>query len=510
VSTGLTERAGGNAGIVWAAAAAVAGLGTWIIYDALPGVNWPFWTLASVTGLAAILRTFGLGVHRIPAAAATTGVIIATAAAFTADPFMHAMIFLAVTLLLSVTMLLAVDPRLERISAAFVITAPFLAGARAIVESLARAIDASRIVRSNRARSALKGLAITAPVILFFALLLAGADPMFAEWRDAAERILSSWAFVPRTIFFVALLSIVLGTYGFAARGNSSQSDAAMTVAPKGPESVTRWLGATERFILLSSVAALFWIFLAVQVSYLFGNSPATAGSGVTFAEYARRGFGELTVVATSTVLLILLSERYGQKGHRDGLLRAITLAVIAAVLILLGSAFHRVSLYEAAYGFTTARLYAQVYMLVVAVTLAVLTLEIRREMQSARVFRRSAAAALAAFVVMIYWNHEAWIARENIARFSTTGKLDVVYLTRQLSPNAIPAIVAALPTLPEPIRSQLRSEVRLRYEYSQQLIERHWFEWNRGRSAARNALIRIGVATGQRRPPPRTPIVVR
>ena len=221
MSTGLTERVGGNAGIVWAAAAAVAGLGTWIIYDAMPGVNWPFWTLASVAGLAAILRAFGLGLHRIPAAAAITGVIIATAAAFTADPFMHAMIFLAVTLLLSVTMLLAVDPRLERISAVFVITAPFLAGARAIVESLARAIDASRIVRSNRARSALKGLAITAPVILFFALLLAGADPMFAEWRDAAERILSSWAFIPRTIFFVALLSIVLGTYGFAARGRS-------------------------------------------------------------------------------------------------------------------------------------------------------------------------------------------------------------------------------------------------------------------------------------------------
>jgi Domain of unknown function (DUF4153) len=82
-----------------------------------------------------------------------------------------------------------------------------------------------------------------------------------------------------------------------------------------------KWLGSTERLILLTSVAALFWLFLAVQVGYFFGNLPRIVASGVTFAEYARRGFGELSIVASASALLIVVSERYGN-GH-DPLHRA-------------------------------------------------------------------------------------------------------------------------------------------------------------------------------------------
>ncbi|MEO7219693.1 MAG: DUF4173 domain-containing protein [Gemmatimonadaceae bacterium] len=496
---------------IWAGAAAVAGLGAWIMYDAFPGVNWVLWTTASVLGLSFILAGTNRRYGPLPAATAILAVVVAGAAALTADEFMHGVIFLSVTLLLALTMLLAVDPRLERISAWFVISAPILAAARAMLESLTRAIDASRIVRSHRARSAVRGIAITAPVILFFALLLSAADPVFAAWREAVVRLLSSWEFIPRTIFFFVLLAIVLGAYGYVARTKAGDTSDESTA---GYADRTRWLGATERFILLASVGALFWAFLAVQLSYLFGNLPATVGSGVTFAEYARRGFGELTIVATSSVLLIMLSERYGQKSDRDGLLRAITLAVISAVLILLGSAFNRVSLYETAYGFTTARLYAQVYMFVIAVTLAVLAVETRREMDPSRVFRRAGLVALFAFVLMIYWNHESWIARENIQRFATTGKLDVVYLTRDLSPNAIPTIVAELPSLPDPVRSQLRAALGQRYEDRGKLMQRRWFEWNRGRAAARRELIRLGVSlearVGPKLVPKPVPIATR
>jgi hypothetical protein len=66
-------------------------------------------------------------------------------------------------------------------------------------------------------------------------------------------------------------------------------------------------------------VALLFWIFLAVQLSYLFGSLPSVAGSGMTFAEYARRGFGELSVVASFTAVSSILTERYGKKDERQG-----------------------------------------------------------------------------------------------------------------------------------------------------------------------------------------------
>jgi hypothetical protein len=319
-------------------------------------------------------------------------------------------------------------------------------------------------------------------VLVGFALLLAGADPVFAAWRDAVGDLVASWEFVPRVVFFMALLVVVLGAYGYA----SIESGSSPATEGKAPG---RWLGSTERFILLAGVAALFWLFLAVQLGYLFGNLPRIPASGMTFAEYARRGFGELSIVASASALLIVVSERYGNDDGRERTLRLLTFAVIAAVLLLLGSALRRVWLYEAAYGFTTARLYAQVYMYAVAVGLAMLSLEVARDFDAGRLFRRAAAAATILFIALIYWNHEAWIASRNMDRFASTGKLDVAYLTRGLSPDAIPAIAERLPSLPEPMRSDIRRAVRERYAARNEGRQRTWFEWNLASSRARHAL---------------------
>ncbi len=489
------KEASKAAALIWLAASAVAGLGTWVAYDAIPGVNWVLWTSMAVLGLALLLARRG---HPLPALPATTGaiaVVIAGGAAISADDFMHVLIVLSVALFLALTMLLASDPRIGQISTVFVITAPFVAAARTVFESITRAAEGSLMVRSHRARSTLRGVVITVPVVLVFALLLAGADPVFATWRDAVGRILESWAFLPRTVFFLVLLAVVLGAYGNVVRRRESTMPADVPGPRLEGDSHARWLGATERLILLGSVAALFWVFLAVQLSYLFGNLPETPGSGMTFAEHARRGFAELTVVATCTVLLVVVSERYGQAVRREGLITTITMSVIAAVFLLLASAFHRVSLYEAAYGFTTARLHAQVFMVVVAITLFALAVEVWQGIDASRLFRRAGLAALLALIVLVYWNHEAWIARANINRFAATGKLDTVYLTRGLSPNAVPVIVELLPSLPEPARAQLQAAVSLRYTGRVRLKQRRWYEWNLARARAVNALEQIGVS---------------
>ena len=145
--------------------------------------------------------------------------------------------------------------------------------------------------------------------------------------------------------------------------------------------------------------------------------------------------------------------------------------------------------LYEAAYGFTTARLYAQAYMTVVAAGLLLLCREVAGALDAGRLFRRTATVATVLFVALIYWNHEAWIARRNIDRFATTGQLDVAYLARELSPNAIPAIAERLPSLPEPTRSALRDSVRMHYAARREMAEGRWYEWNLARARAREVL---------------------
>lgn len=476
-------------GFLWAAALTVTALGTWILYEGLPGLNWLIWTAAAAAGLLLFLRSDQHGNESVITMAAMA-TLIAGGAAVTSNEFITVLMFLGVISFLALEMLLAPHPRWTRVSARFAIPAPVVAFGHAIVESVRRTVEALQLVRSNRARSVVGGIAITLPVVVIFALLLASADPIFAGWRDAIERLISSWDFLPRTIFFFALLSMVLGAYGFTAKGDDS-----VIAASTASEPAHRWLGVTERLILTSSVAALLWLFLLVQVTYLFGNLPQVSGSSMTFAEYARRGFAELSIVASATAVLVLVSERYGRKDHRQGLLRGLTIALIVAVLFLLGSAFHRVSLYEEAYGFTTARLYAQVYMIVVAIGLFALAAEVRGEIDTRRLFRRVASVGVAAFLMLIYWNHESWIAARNIDRFATTAKLDIDYLVRELSPDAVPAIVDRLDTLPPTEAAQIRSTLQSVYGDGRPQLEGRWYEWNLSRTRAASALERAGIS---------------
>jgi hypothetical protein len=144
------------------------------------------------------------------------------------------------------------------------------------------------------------------------------------------------------------------------------------------------------------------------------------------------------------------------------------------------------VSLYEEAYGYTTARLYAQAYMIVVALSLVALVREVLTGLDPARLFLRAWMTAALTFVVLLYWNHHAWIANRNIDLYASTGKLDTVYLTRDLSADAIPTIVRRLPSLAEPAKSQLTQAVKLR---NKRPYNDRWFEWNLGRARAAEAL---------------------
>ena len=469
---------------LWLAAAVVAALGTWIGFDAVPGINWLIWTLAAVAGLILFVRA---DARSLSGLFAGTAVIVAGGAALSASEFIYGIIFLSVILLLALAMLVTSAASIDRLTAGFTAIAPIVAITHAFFSALSRVAEATQRVRSPRARAAVVGLAITLPVIIAFALLLSVADPTFALWRNTIRDLVTDWDFLPRVIFFIALLGLVVGTYGYVVRAREPE-----TLPVSAPSS--RWLGSAERLMLIGSITGLLWLFMGVQLSYLFGNLPRISGSGITFADYARRGFGEMTVVATATVLLIVASERFGSRDKREEITRTITFALIIAVLFLLGSAFYRVILYERAYGFTTARLYAQAFMIIVTAILAFLSLEIAGELNPGRLFRRSFTAAFATLIVLIYWNHEAWIARSNIDRFAATGKLDVSYLTRDLSPNAIPAIIEGMSRLPEPTRSELQRSIVSRYGTRKRFYDNRWFEWNLARANARMALATLGL----------------
>jgi hypothetical protein len=119
----------------------------------------------------------------------------------------------------------------------------------------------------------------------------------------------------------------------------------------------------------------LFIAFVVLQGTYLFGGRDTLEASGLTYAEYARRGFFELLAVAFLVGGLVLAAERFVRDRSRMYVAAAIGLVVLT--IVVLASAFLRLRLYQDAYGWTELRFYvlAAIIWVAVGAVMAVVTL---------------------------------------------------------------------------------------------------------------------------------------
>jgi hypothetical protein len=245
-------------------------------------------------------------------------------------------------------------------------------------------------------------------------------------------------------------------------------------------------VGLTEQRMILWSSAIVLWLFVLLQASYLIHPPPVALNSGVTFAEFARRGFGELSFAATIVGAIILLLEytRPSDISEQDRKTQfRLKVGLLVALELILFSAFRRVILYEGAFGFTTSRLVAQAYMVVMCLALVALGLELARGGVSIAFGRRVAEIALGVFTVFVFWNHEAWIVNKNIDRAVETGKFDFAYASL-LSSDAVPTLIARTRGL-----GPVQSEVDEAVVCAPGSTDRRWFEWNRSERGIQEAL---------------------
>ena len=117
---------------------------------------------------------------------------------------------------------------------------------------------------------------------------------------------------------------------------------------------------------MLGSVVILFAAFVAIQFQYFFGGQANIHIEGYTYAEYARKGFGELVAVAFFSLLLLLglgaITRRDTESQRKT--FSSLGVGLVGLVLVMLISAFQRLALYESAYGFSRLRAYTHVFMI--------------------------------------------------------------------------------------------------------------------------------------------------
>ena len=468
---------------LWLGAAAIGALSAAVIFDASPGLNWLMCVAAASIALLMAARARGSARHVAPPIVLAFGVAIGMV--MTASEPLQALSILTILILVATAIARTQPVRYVRAPAATMLALPVVVFATCVVEATRRVTETVRELANERAVPLIRGLAITLPITGLFALLLSSVDPTLSQWVVSIDRFLSNLAFLPRLVFFGVVLGLSLGALGYALTPLKLNARPTAESKPLVP------LGETERVMVLGAIAGLFTLFLTLQVSYLFGDVARTAGSGISYAEWARRGFGELTVVATlcGGVILFLAVNAPAELRRRRILI--LELVVLGETQVLLFSAFRRVLLYEDAYGFTTTRLYAQVYMMLVAASLVLLAHELLRQPSARRLLGRAGALAVIGLAGLSMWNHEGWIVRQNVARYEKTGILDSRYLACELSAGAVPEVLRAA-------EHQPASASRVRAAIGRRFAGRpadSWYEWNAGRSRARDAIVSSGIA---------------
>lgn len=299
-----------------------------------------------------------------------------------------------------------------------------------------------------------RGLLLTIPIVAIFIVLLSSADAVF---NNQVEGFFSIFAIDnlgiigTRILITLAITWVTLGLFSFALTqrylpqqiGDPTQEDDTSDSLPKKQTARKFSLGITESGMVLASVVLLFGFFVFIQLTYFFASDVILA-EGLSYAEYARRGFFELLAVALLVLGLMLILDFFTIRRHRSEQTIFISLSSIMVLLtfVIMVSAWQRMVLYEQAFGFTYLRVYSHVFIVWLGILLVFGLLHIFRV--RANIF------ALGIILVAIGYlgtlnlmNIDRYIAQQNINRYvEADEELDMCYL-RDLSVDALAPMMA-------------------------------------------------------------------
>jgi hypothetical protein len=365
--------------------------------------------------------------------------------------------------------------------------AVFWAGAVYVMPGAKPALSAFRARRYGRWLPLLRGVLIAIPLLLIFTALFARADAVFAVQLGNLLRLdIDADALTMRTLLAVLAGWLFAGTVACSWLARHAPG-------PQTQPRATDRLGTIEALVVLLLLDAMFAAFALLQAAYLFGGLDTFAVSGMTFSDYARRGFFELIIAAFLAGVVIIVLDRLVAERPVAYRLAAAGLAALTGIVVL--AAFVRLGLYQAAYGWTELRFYAlaAIGWLALGVLFTLAAVATRR----ARWLPQFVVGA--GFFVAVVCNvvgPQAFVTEQNVHRaldpslVAPGGKsgLDVAYLY-SLGADGVPTLAAARDRLPADVRSDVDQLLR----ESAAALERQsglgWQSWNLARQRAADAL---------------------
>jgi len=350
-----------------------------------------------------------------------------------------------------------------------------LAGLGYILQQSHRATQAAGSLKGQltMAKSLARGLLIGLPIVFVFASLLSLSDRRFSlAWSNTMRWDMADLGQL--LIYFVAGLMLCLAAFRRPQTGEYANFP---DLLPK------RTFAHMEVMLVLIMVNVLFASYVAIQFSYFFGGDELIQlQKGLTYAQYARKGFFELVLLAMLVIPMLLVLHWFEwkrdlspeQASDENNVHWTFFLALSTMVFLMLlieASAIYRMVLYTHSYGLTELRLYTSVFMLWLIGLLVALPILLMRQRMAYVPVAILYAVCLVALLNVI--NPERFIVQYN----ASAGKTDLHYAVTYLSADAIPAVLTQLSD--HPLRCNTLHQLQRKTSMQD------WRAWNAARANA-------------------------
>jgi hypothetical protein len=321
-----------------------------------------------------------------------------------------------------------------------------------------------------------RGALIALPVLLVFGALLSSADPRF----ERLIRTLIDIDFEQTISHIVFAVFVAWWAAGYLRAAAVAERPLGLGSGWRAPRLT---LGTTELATALALVDALFALFVAIQLPHLFGGlARVQEVAGLTVAEYPRGGFFQLVVVAALVLPLLIagagLVDRDSSRAW--SVYRALSLAMIALVAVMVVSALQRLTLYVAVFGLTEDRVYATAIVVWLAIIFVVFVATVLRRRDAGFAFATlvSGWMVLAALDAV---NPQALVVNVNADRAAAGSGFDWQYAKR-LRADGTPALIDAMARLDAPSRCAVAATLAEVSRDRKLGLPDDWRSWNASR----------------------------
>lgn len=289
---------------------------------------------------------------------------------------------------------------------------------------------------TTTAKRVLIGVGISIPCLIFLLIMLSSADAVFQKNVGMFFDVL--FALINFIFIFKAIYGLLVGLYLFGL--------VYIAYAPKEniqTSEVKRRSGDLLILnILLFSILLIYTMFVIIQFRYLFAGGQLPYG--LTFTEYARKGFFELLFLSGLNIVLILVTVMLSKEklGLWSKITKGLCCYLCTVTIILLASSFYRMSLYSSDDGLTRLRLLVFGFLIFEALGLIITFFYILKpKFNIAAVYL---IIALSYYLVINLVPIDYYIAKNQVDRYFRNEKAGIDYIVT-LSTDAAPQIARLL-----------------------------------------------------------------